>query len=75
MTHTALSSSNLAICGYEPPKGDRMGVLEVTFTSGATHRYHGVSPEQHQALLGAGSHGKHFHQHIRGKFPSEKVSG
>ena len=49
--------------------------MSVTFTSGATHRYHGGSPEQHQALLGAGSHGKHFHQHIRGKFPSEKGSG
>lgn len=42
--------------------------LEVEFVSGRVYRYAGVSPKDLEALLGATSIGKHFGEHIRGKF-------
>ena len=68
MNHTPVTSSNIKSVAH-----DGTDVLEVTVRSGQTHRYHGVSPERHQALLKAESVGRHFHEYIRGKYPSEKM--
>lgn len=66
--HVKVESSNIESVAY----GD--GVLEVKFKSGSTHRYDGVPPDAHAALMAAPSKGAHFAKHIRPKFKSTKVS-
>lgn len=66
-----VTSSNIAAVGYDPEAKE----LHVKFKTGATHVYSNVSPEQHQALVGAESVGSHFHHQIRNKFQSRKVVG
>lgn len=60
MTRTPVTSSLIRSLGHE---GD---VLEVEFSSGRIYQYHGVSPEQAEALRTAPSIGQHFATHIRG---------
>lgn len=62
MTRTPVTSSMVKSVGHD---GD---ALDVEFHNGKVYRYAGVSAEDHQALLGAASFGKHFGEHIRGKF-------
>lgn len=56
--------------GYDPDSA----TLHVKFHSGATYHYPGVTPEQHQALLQSDSKGRHFQQHIRGKFDHKRAA-
>ena len=56
-----VTSSNLKSVGYDPSTK----MLEIEFRDGALYRYDGVPPDVHCELMGAGSHGKYFHQHIR----------
>lgn len=64
LEHRPVESSNIASEGYDP---DTL-TLELTFKSGQTYRYVGVTPERYQAFRGAESKGKHFHQYIKGKY-------
>lgn len=47
--------------------------LRIEFHSGGTYDYPDVRHEEFQNFAGAGSLGRHFHQHIR-KFPSTRVA-
>lgn len=59
-----LDSSAIAAAGYDPATA----TLHLMFHSGPkVYRYHPWSPEEHDDFLGADSHGKHFHAHIRGR--------
>ncbi len=64
-------SSNLSAVGYDP---DRRA-LRVAFKSGSVHDHMGVSPEEHSALMAADSHGKHYNEHIKGRYASLKAGG
>lgn len=49
-----VKSSNITHIGH---KGDK---LHVTYSSGHTYEFDGVKADQHKALMGAKSHGKHL---------------
>ena len=62
-------SKNINTIHYTPDSK----VLEVTFNDGTKYHYHGVSQDAYSALEKAKSHGKHFIDNIKGKFPTKKV--
>ncbi len=64
-------SSNLQAVGYDPARRE----LRVVFKSGAVHDHMGVGPEEHSALMAADSHGKHYNEHIKGRYASLKAGG
>ena len=70
MNHVPVSSSNLRSVGYDPESL----TLEITFISGGTYQYHGVTQGVYDSLLAASSKGKFFHAHIKNIFPYNKVS-
>lgn len=47
--------------------------MAVQFARGGVYHYHGVSPEDFNALHGAESAGKHFHANVNGKFKHTKI--
>lgn len=69
VTHTPVSSSNIHTIGYDPDRKE----LHVAFKGSGSYIYHGVSPEQHQALMEADSKGKHLNKFIAGKHKHMKV--
>ncbi len=65
-----VKSSNIAAVGYDPDDQ----TLHVKFKeSGAVYTYADVPADDHEALMGADSIGKHFHANIRSKFNGNKV--
>lgn len=66
---TSVDSSCLASVGYAASAG----ILEVEFRSGAVYRYFDVLPEDHAALLAAGSKGAHLNFFIKGRYPEARV--
>ena len=64
MERTPVKSSSIKSVGHE---GE---TLEVEFKSGAVYTYHGVPASEHQALMGAGSIGKHFAANIKAIYAS-----
>ena len=70
MDRKPVSSSNIESIGHDPDTD----TLEIEFKGGGVHQYDGVSAKDHHALVNAASIGKHFHAHVRSKFPSRKVS-
>jgi hypothetical protein len=68
MQHTAVSSSSIKSIGYD----DKTGHLQVTFSSGKTYQYEGVSPEVHRNFMKSESKGKFFADHIR-KIPGKAL--
>ncbi len=70
MERKPVVSSNLVSVGYDPESL----TCEIEFRGGNVYRYLGMTPERHQAFLEAPSLGKHFHQHIRGKYVTEKMT-
>lgn len=65
-----VQSSMISGVAYDP-LGQR---LHVRFPNGSHYAYDDVTADQHAALVGAESVGKHFGQHIRGKFKHRMVS-
>ncbi len=59
-----VKSSMVSAVGYDPATSS----LHVTFPKGGHYIYEGVTPEQHAALVGAESVGKHFAANVRSKF-------
>lgn len=62
MTLTQVSSSTISAIGYED------GTLEIEFHHGGRYQYFDVPDTVHQELIEAHSHGKAFHQLIRGQY-------
>lgn len=65
-----VSSSNLRSVGYDAARR----VLTIEFHSGSVYEYSAVPPEVHEGLMGAGSHGKYHHAHIRNSYGYRRVS-
>lgn len=70
MRVTAVQSTTLATVVYDETRE----VLQLEFLSRAIYYYFGVPRAVHEALLGAPSKGRYFHQTIRGCFPFCRVS-
>lgn len=70
MDRKPVTSMNLASVGYDAQKK----TLEVEFKMGGVHQYAEVPPRVHTELINAPSVGAYFHQNIRYKYPSKKVS-
>lgn len=69
-------SSQVKSLGYDPATK----TLAVTFGTGGTYHYEGVSPESFANLKAAKSVGGHLHTHIKGKhkhtlIPQHKPEG
>lgn len=64
---TTVQSSNLAAVDYWG------GTLTIAFRSGGTYEYYRVPYSEYAGLLNAGSHGKYFHRHIKGRYSYRKV--
>lgn len=63
MTRTPVTSSAIASVGHDPATN----TLEIEFRGGAVHQYPNVTADEHAALVGAPSLGKHFSTHLRGR--------
>ena len=66
-----VESSSLAAIGYDEPRR----ILAVMFHGGAIFHYAGVPKRHVEQLIGAESIGRYFHEHIRGRFQAEKMTG
>ena len=56
-----VKSSNVEAIGHDPNANE----LTVKYKSGGVYVYHGVTAEQHAALMAAPSIGGHLHKHIK----------
>lgn len=63
-----VDSSTIHSVGHDPATK----VLHVKFHHGGTYTYHGVTADDHKAMVKAASVGKHFHANIRGKYKTVK---
>lgn len=68
MKFEPVKSSNVEAVAYET------GTLLVRFTGGAVYRYRGVMSSEHAALMAAESKGAHLARHIKGKYPTDKLT-
>ena len=64
-----VKSSNLDEVGYDPATR----TLHVRFQGGNTYEYAEVPSQAYMDLITADSKGKHFHQHVRGKYVHRKL--
>lgn len=62
-----VSSSDLNAAGYEN------GTLYIRFNSGGLYQYSGVPESVYRGLMSAGSHGRYFHAHIKGRYPYARI--
>ena len=69
MTRHSVNSSNIASVGHDPSTG----TLEVEFKNGHVWRYTGVSIQDHNDLISAGSIGKHFHSRIKNNYTGSRA--
>lgn len=69
MDRVPVTSSNIAEIGYHPPSR----TLEVLFRSGGLYQYFDVPPQEHEALMRAGSHGKYLNESIKGRYRYARV--
>lgn len=67
-------SSNIAALGHDP-KSQTLAVQFQGSNLPRVYHYDGVSTADHLAMLAAPSVGSHFVAHIKGRFPSRKMSG
>lgn len=67
MQKTPVTSSNIEAVGYDP------GLLRIWFKNGSAFDYAGVTPEEYESLIQAGSIGKHFNAEIKSKYTGGKV--
>lgn len=72
MDRQVVISSNIQSIGYDPVTL----TLEIQFRkTGDVYQYFDVPAHIHRGLMDADSHGKYFHQNIRGKFLYDKIGG
>lgn len=69
MKHKNVKSSNIKSIGYD--KDSR--TLEVRFLKGAVYQYLDVPPEEHRALMEAGSSGRFLSERIKGRYRYVRV--
>lgn len=65
-----VDSSYVKSIGYDPASQ----VMHVEFDGGKVFHYDGVPQQAHQAFRNADSVGKHFYNHIKGKFGHKEVT-
>lgn len=63
-------SSNVAAYTYD----HATGAMDVTFRSGGTYRYAGISPSTFSAFEAAKSKGGFVAERLRGKHPTKKLT-
>ncbi len=66
---TPVSSSAMNSVGYS--SGSQ--TLEIEFSGGEVYHYFEVPHEVYLGLMRADSHGRYFHQHIKGRYQYERV--
>lgn len=69
MQRTSVDSSNIASIGYD----ENSITLEIEFHNGGIYQYFDVPVGIYQGIMGAGSKGQYFAQHIKGFFRYVKV--
>ena len=69
VTMHSVESSNLAEIGYD----EDAEVLVIIFKNDRKYRYFHVPEHVYNGLLQADSKGGYFWEHIRGKYPYERV--
>lgn len=69
MNRRPVSSSNLSSAGYD----EASQTLEIEFNNGGIYQYFDVPRAVFDGLMSATSHGRFFHQHIRGVFRYARV--
>jgi hypothetical protein len=69
MERTPVSSSSLHAVGYDADAS----VLEIEFVSGSIYQYDGVPQSEFDALMSAGSKGKHFNASIKGRYSETRL--
>lgn len=65
-----VNSSDIAAIGYDPESQ----TLAIEFHATGRYHYFSVPPQIHAELMQTPTHGKYFHQHIKGRYAWEKVS-
>jgi hypothetical protein len=65
-----VSSSAVKSVGYDAERQ----ILEIEYSGGRVYHYHDVSPEDHQAMMDAPSHGAHLNSNVKGVFRHTKGS-
>jgi len=66
-----IESKLLAAAAYDSPRRR----LYLRFHSGEAYCYFTFPAEQYQEFLNADSHGRYFLNHIRNRFPYERLTG
>lgn len=69
MRRIPVVSSNLSSIGYNAEKQ----ILEIEFNNGGIYHYFNVPSSLYDRLMSANSHGKFFHQYIRGRYSDKKI--
>jgi KTSC domain len=69
MDRVRVDSSAIASVGYSPDER----VLEVEFQSGRVYQYLDVPAREYEALMTAGSMGRHFNRRIRDGFKRREL--
>ena len=69
MRRRVVESSVIRSVGYEPATA----ILEVEFQTDRKYRYFSVPRSIYQGLLDAPSAGTYFNQHLRDRYPDERV--
>ncbi|MCD4686147.1 MAG: KTSC domain-containing protein [Anaerolineae bacterium] len=69
MRRQPVTSSNLVSVGYDTATR----TLEIEFDGGRVYQYYGVPENVYLGLMSAGSHGRYFHYHIKGRYSDTKV--
>lgn len=70
MEWRALESSMFVSSAYDAGKH----LLYLRFQSGEVYRYFDIPAEQYEAFLKAESHGRFFLNHIRNRFPYQRLA-
>lgn len=71
--HPVSGSTNIHAVGHDP-KSNTLAVEFKGSDPGRVYHYDGVTTADHLAMMAAPSVGSHFAAHIKGRFPSRKVS-
>ena len=66
----AVRSKDIAIIGYDSEEK----MLEVAFKTGRIYHYGGVSQDVFKAFMSADSFGTFFQEHIRDKYPYNRIN-
>jgi uncharacterized protein len=69
MKREQVDSSNISSIGY----AEESNTLEIEFHGGAVYQYFDVPSHVHDGIMGPGSKGQYFAQHIKGYFRYAKV--